>query len=57
MLLFTIGDVNLKKFIKVVFILILVVMIIGGIGISAFIGVSVVDGYTNAMTREQTLAN
>ena len=57
MLLFTIGDVNLKKFIKVVFILILMVMIIGGIGISAFIGVSVVDGYTNAMTREQTLAN
>lgn len=47
----------MKKVIRNIFIGLLILLIIGGIGISIFIGKAVFDGYTNVVSREETIKN
>lgn len=47
----------MKKVARNIFLGLLILLIIGAIGISIFIGKAVFDGYTNAVSREETIKN
>lgn len=47
----------MKKVVRNILLGLLILLIIGAIGISIFIGKAVFDGYTNVMSREETLKN
>ena len=47
----------MKKIFRNIFIGIIVLLILAGVGISIFTGKAVFDGYTNVMSREETLKN
>lgn len=47
----------MKKVLRNIFIGIFILLILGAIGISIFIGKAVFDGYTNVMSREETIKN
>lgn len=47
----------MKKVIRNILLGLLVLLIIGAIGISIFIGKAVFDGYTNVVSREETIKN
>lgn len=47
----------MKKVVRNILLGLLVLLIVGGIGISIFTGKAVFDGYTNVMSREETLKN
>lgn len=47
----------MKKIFRNIFIGLIVLLILAGVGISIFTGKAVFDGYTNVMSREETLKN
>ena len=47
----------MKKFLRNIFIGIIILLILGEIGISIFTGKAVFDGYTNVVSREETGKN
>lgn len=47
----------MKKVLKNIFIGIIILLILGAIGISIFTGKAVFDGYTNVVSREETVKN
>lgn len=47
----------MKKVFRNIFIGLIVLLILAGVGISIFTGKAVFDGYTNVMSREETLKN
>ena len=47
----------MKKVFRNIFIGLIVILILAGVGISIFTGKAVFDGYTNVMSREETLKN
>ncbi|MDU1399947.1 alpha/beta fold hydrolase [Finegoldia magna] len=47
----------MKKVARNIFLGLLILLIIGAIGISIFIGKAVFDGYTNVVSREETIKN
>ena len=47
----------MKKIIRNIFIGLIVLLILAGVGICIFTGKAVFDGYTNVMSREETLKN
>lgn len=47
----------MKKVARNIFLGLLILLIIGGMGISIFIGKAVFDGYTNAVSREEAIKN
>nr|WP_072536474.1 alpha/beta fold hydrolase [Anaerococcus mediterraneensis] len=47
----------MKKVVRKILLGLLILLIIGGIGISIFTGKAVFDGYTNVVSREETIKN
>lgn len=47
----------MKKVVRNILLGLIILLIIGAIGISIFIGKAVFDGYTNVMSREETIKN
>lgn len=47
----------MKKVARIIFLGLLILLIIGGVGMSIFIGKAVFDGYTNVVSREETIKN